>query len=704
MSSTGDWPVLTIWRSEDSQLIVERLLRKEKKMRLKLMTVFLFGILASTVCFATAAENAPGGKAVEMEQMVVSSTKIEKKLENLTDTVTVITADEIKKNNFTDFTEILRFTPGVEFKQAGGPGQFNYPRLRGFGQGHFLVVIDGVKVNEAMTGGVSNMFGHLDPRIIDRIEILRGPQAVLYGSNSTAGVISITTKKGTDKFEAIAGGEGGSLDWRKGYGSLSGPLDNLRYYVYTGYTDSGGVHDDEFYRNFTTNANLSYSFNDVLKLDGTFMYTAAKFGYAELRESYAFDSPTSPWWAFQLPDPHQYSGSDYYLGSTSIEHRINDKFTQKLILGYFKHKTKGKDRYDGYLGSIKAPVDNFTLDWINYYNRGDIVDVYDLGDGKPYYYQNENYTADYNFIWAQPFGDFVHNTFLVGGEFQKQDGKKWGKYGNLGKSVDIYSWYINDQILMFNDSLVFSFGLRQDHHDEFGDHLTGKVGASYTFQELGTTIYSNYGTSFKAPTFSNLYDPRYGNRDLDPEEGETYEFGLRQSLFNDLLEFEVTYWHTDLDDVIAFVYGINPDPNIVGMYDNRDQATTKGVETWMRLRLTDSITFSANYTYTDSKSEKEGETYRTPQVARNKFNLDLSYDTGKFYFDVHGYYTGPRLRWRGDREMDSYFRVDAAARATLANHWTLFGRVENIFDEDIEEGLGYEQPGVYAIAGLEFKY
>ncbi len=673
-------------------------------MKLKLVTAFLVMCMLGMVSLAMAAENDSQNKTLQMEEVVVSSTKIQKKLENITDTVTVITADEIKKNNFTDFTEILRYTPGVEFKQAGGPGQFNYPKLRGFGQGHFLVVVDGVKVNEAMSGGVSNLFGHIDPKIIDRIEILRGPQAVLYGSNSTAGVIAITTKKGTDKFEAIAGGEGGSLDWRKGYGSISGPLQNLRYYVYSGYTDSGGVHEDEYYRNFSTDTNLSYNFNDILKFDGTFMYTGAKFGFAELRESYAFDSPTTPWWAFQLPDPHQYYESDYYLGSATIEHKINDMFSHKLILGYYKHKKKGKDGYDGYLGSIIAPVDNFTLDWVNYYNKGDIVDVYDTGDGKPYYYQNENYTADYNFIWKQDFGNFAKNTFLVGGEFQKQDGKKWGKYGDLSKSVDIYSWYLNDQVLMFDDSLVFSFGVRQDHHEEFGDHLTGKVGASYTFEKLGTTIYSNYGTSFKAPTFFNLYDPRYGNENLDPEDGETYEFGLRQSLFNDRLEFEVTYWHTDLDDVIAFVYGINPDPTIRGMYDNRDEATTKGVETWLRFQITDAITFRANYTYTDSKSEKDGETYRTPQIARNKFNLDLSYDIGKFYFNVHGYYTGPRLRWRGDKEMDDYFRVDAAAKATIAKHWTLYGRVENIFDEDIEEGLGYEQPGVYAIAGLEFKY
>jgi len=645
-------------------------------------------------------------KAVKIEEMVVTGTKIEKRIENMTDSVTVITAEEIEQKNFTDFTEVLRFTPGVEFKQAGGPGQFNYPKLRGLPQGRILVVIDGIKVNEAMNpyGGVGNLFGHIDPKAIEKIEILRGPQAAIYGSSTTAGVIVITTKKGTKELEMKAGGEAGSLDWRKGYASVSGSADKLSYSLYTGYTDSGGVHKYEDFKDFSSHLNLDYNFSDSFNVTGSFMYTDSEFNFAELRESYAEDSPSTPWWAFQLPDPHSESDSDYYNVSIKVENKITDKLKQKLTFGYYKHKKKGLDKDDGYLGSIIAPVDNFTLDYVNYYNKGDIVPVYDRGDGRPYYSQNENYLADYNFIWDQEFGTSVLNTLLLGVEFQKQEGKKWGKYGDLDKEVNNYSFYLNDQILILNGALVFSGGVRNDHHEEFGDEFTGKVGISYTFQTLGTTLFTNYGTSFRSPTFFNLYDPKYGNPNLDPEEGKTYEFGLRQSLFQKRVNLECTYWHTKLDDVIAFVYGINPDPTIVGMYDNRDQATSKGVEVSLTVMLTDSLTFSGNYTYCDSKTEKDGETFRTVQIARNKFNLDLSYDIDKFHFNIHGYYSGPRLRWRGDKEMDSYFRTDVAARAEINRHWTIYGRVENIFNEDIVEGLGYEQPGVFAIFGVEWKF
>ena len=136
----------------------------------------------------------------------------------------------------------------------------------------------------------------------------------------------------------------------------------------------------------------------------------------------------------------------------------------------------------------------------------------------------------------------------------------------------------------------------------------------------------------------------------------------------------------------------------------RDNAVTNGVEFSLSAMITPSITFSGNYTYCSSESEKDGETFRTVQIARNKFNLDLSYDLEKFHFNIHGYYSGPRLRWRGDKIMPAYFRTDLAAKAHINDHWSIFGRVENIFNVDIVEGLGYKQPGVNAIAGIEWQF
>jgi vitamin B12 transporter len=136
--------------------------------------VGLVGLLGAA---AVAAE--PLTPAQQLDEVVVTATKIERPARYITDSVTVVTEEEIERQSFTDTTEILRQTAGVQFKQAGGPGQFNYPKLRGFGSGNFLVVVDGVKVNDGLDPGVGNVLGQIDPALIERIEVLRGPLADL---------------------------------------------------------------------------------------------------------------------------------------------------------------------------------------------------------------------------------------------------------------------------------------------------------------------------------------------------------------------------------------------------------------------------------------------------------------------------------------------------------------------------------------------
>ena len=135
------------------------------------------GLSFISLCFAPQIAAAfDGNTSTELlPEVMVTSTKIEVPVQYSTQSVTIITEEEIKERNYTDTTEILRQAAGIQFKQAGGPGQFNYPKLRGLGSGQFLVVVDGVKVSEGLSPGVGNFLGQIDPKLIERIEILRGP-------------------------------------------------------------------------------------------------------------------------------------------------------------------------------------------------------------------------------------------------------------------------------------------------------------------------------------------------------------------------------------------------------------------------------------------------------------------------------------------------------------------------------------------------
>ncbi len=637
-----------------------------------------------------------------LPEVMVTSTKIDVPAQYSTQSVTIITEEQIRERNFSDTTEILRQLGGVQFKKAGGPGQFNYPKARGLPSAYFLVVVDGVKINEGLSSGVGNFIGQINPKLIERIEILRGPEADLYGADSVAGVIAITTKGSLLGTQPELGAEYGSLDWKKGYASLRGTQGDFGYSLNLAYIDSDGVHDYEFYRNFSPQLKLGYHQGDRWSVEGTLLYMDTNFNYAELRESYAKDSPATPWWAFQLPDPNQYNQTQQTIGALNFKQQLTDNLRQKAVLGWTRKKNSNKDADDGLLGYVPAPLDDFTLDYKNYYQRGEPVPVYDTGDGKPYFFENENFQFDYNLLVDSKLAT-GKNTVLFGYEYYRQEGRKWGKYGDLDANNHANSFYLNDVLTLFDDALVVRAGLRYNQDDQYGNHTTGKIGAAYTLKDINTTLYANYGTSFKAPSFFQLFDPVYGNPGVQPEEGRTVEAGFRQALLGKRLDLELTYWHTQLDDIIAFVGQVNPDGTFGGTYINRDKGQSQGVELVGNYWIDEHWSLNGNYTYTDSWSEKNGERFRTVQVAYNTANLGLTYQQDRYSLGGNVYYTGPRLRWNGDKETDSYTSVSVFGRAQLNKEFTVYGRIENLFDQDIVEEIGYEQPGLYAIAGLEWK-
>ena len=373
-------------------------------------------------------------------------------------------------------------------------------------------------------------------------------------------------------------------------------------------------------------------------------------------------------------------------------------------MGWFEKHNHTNDLDDGLLGYESAPFDNFTFKGVTY-NMGDQIPIYDKGTGVAYGTDNKNMMADYNFIWDAKMGNAGSNSMLLGLEYLYQEGGKWGRYGDLEGDFYNYSFYVNDQLLLLGDALVLSAGLRRDEHEVYGAKTTGKIGSAYTFFSMGTTLFANYGTSFRAPSIFNLYSV-YGNEDLKPEEGWTVEGGVRQVFMGGRIDVEVTYWYSELDDVIAFDYTIpNPAaPRGYGKYANRDSGETSGVEVAFGSRLTDHLKLDGNYTYTHAYTEKDGERFRTVQIARNKGSLTLSYEADKYYVGITGHYTGPRLRWRGDIDYDDgYTRFDLAGRYNLWKGLSVYTRVNNIFDVEYNEDP-FEMPGFYAIVGVTYTH
>ncbi len=643
------------------------------------------------------------GTGGEIEEVLVRSTKLEKSLTDLTQPVTIIGEDEIALRGYTDFTEIMRGQAGLEFRQAGGPGQFNYPKMRGFASSAILVVVDGVKINQASSGSVDHLLGQIDPASIERVEILRGPQAVLYGANSTAGVISITTKSGRRRGAGIRL-EAGSLDWGRAALSLRDSIKagagDFTYAVNLSRIDSGNVHPEEFYEDNTIQAKLDYEL-DRVDLGLSLWETDNAFGSAELDEAYCCQTRQTHW-AFQTPDPNQSSATLNRVAAAHLRHQISASWSQRLRVGSLRNTYNILDAPDGLLGLRPAPFDGFS-DWrfgSAAYNRGDPVEIRDTASAVAAFYADENTQVDYNLVFK---GDRLGALFGV--ESLDQNARQWGTYGTSDGEENVTSLYANAE-LELGDHLVLAFGARADDYDTWGAETTGSVGIVFAVG-AGGAIFANHGTSFTAPTLSQLLNPTYGTLDLKPQSGTTTELGYRAALLDSRLNLEAAIWHTELDNVIEYDATIvNPRAfNGFGLYANRDIQTTEGVELTVDYALSGTVSVHGNYTYTESRSRQGegGEWLPTVQIARNKGNLGIDFSKGRFHLGANAYYAGPRLRWAGDIPMEEYWRIDLAGRVNFSDSLAGNLRIENLLDADIEEGLGYRQPGVYGILGIEYK-
>ena len=548
----------------------------------------------------------------------------------------------------------------------------------------------------------SVFIGHIDTELVESVEILRGPQSALYGSDTTAGVMSFKTLSGKPGMHYKLGPEYGSLSWKKGFGAVRGGTDTWDYAVAAAYTDSDGVHDEEFYKNFSPTIKSGWHSGGV-DVVFAYIYVESDFQAAELNECYDALISRSKHWAFQTPDPNNANEYEHHIATLNVAHVFNNALRHKAVVGWFEKDHYRRDMDDGLLGYETSPFDDFTYEGVTY-NEGDRVPIYDDGTGDAYGNDHKNIMLDYNFIWESQLPKGVANTALFGFEYFYQEGGKWGRYGDLSSDNYNYSFYLNDQVLLLEERLVLSGGVRMDENEAFGSETTGKLGAAYTVWGWGTTFFGNYGTSFRAPSFFNLYDATYGNENLSPETGWTVEGGIRQEFMNGRIDGDITYWYSELDDVVVFDYTIaNPASSVgSGKYNNRDSMETSGVEFAFGVSITEAINLSGNYTYTDSKSVNDGKGFRTVQVAKNKGSLTFCYEKERYNVGVSGYYSGTRLRWKGDIEMKAYYRVDIFGQYEFYKGMRVYTRIENVLDEDIEEGLGYDQPGIYAILGVKY--
>lgn len=581
-------------------------------------------------------------------EMVVTANRVETESEKIGSSVTVITAEQIERSQKTSVADLLRDVPGVSVTQTGGAGRTTAVRLRGL-PGHYTkVIIDGVNMADPSRSQPSYEFGNLLTADIERIEVVRGPQSLLYGGDAAGGVINITTRKGQGKPRLSAMAEIGSLHTYTAATNLSGSQDRVSYALGLTHFETDGIsaaskrngnteHDPS--RNDTFNARLGLKLTEDWDVEASGRYTNAF-------------TATDGW-----------DGT----GKVAIESDNNTTTTER----------------SGRLATNFALFNGRFLNTIAY---SMLETERDLRTGKrsTSFFDGETGTTEYQgTVKIAP-----DHTLLFGTEHRNESTQQGTNNIDVANQA-----YFTDYQFSPLDSLYLTAGGRLDDHQAFGTHKTYRGTAAYLVDATNTRLHSSYATGFRAPSLYELYAPTWGNTGLQPEKSRGWDFGVEQSLAGGRASVDVTAFENRFQNMIIW--------NTAG-YRNVASASTQGIETAAHWTVNEQVRLNASYTFTDSRDHATG----TVLARQPKHQASL----GTTWKPMDGLTTDATLRlvghrYDGDsasgRGMGGYGTLDIAVSYDLTDWAKVFGRVENLFDKDYEEAATYGTPGRMVFAGVK---
>ncbi|UCB57242.1 MAG: TonB-dependent receptor [Candidatus Omnitrophota bacterium] len=607
-----------------------------------------------------AEEKTSSSAEYNLGEVLVSATKVKSHQAEVGSSSSVITAQDLEKSGKKSVGEVLRNVPGVSVMQSGAFGGTSSIYVRGSKPGHTLVMIDGVEVNDPISARGYFDFAHLTTNNIERIEIVRGAQSTLYGSKAIGGVVNIITKKGKGRPGWQFAFEGGSYNTFQETLSLSGSQNKLDYSLSVLRLDSEGISktcdtsEDDEYENITFSNRLGYEVSESSKLDFVFRLTDAKYDYDG--GAYQDDSDKVAWWR-------------NIIGKAAFSQVLTSIWDHELSFSYAQTRRKYRDDPD----FDDAPGTGRTHNW--YKSR--------IGKTE----------------WQHNISALDWYTLTCGLEYEEERGFADGRVSSNRldrRAVDSKGCYLQNQF-KWRESLFIIPGLRIDDHELFGTETTYKVSTSYIIPRIKTRLKGNWATGFKAPSLYQLFHPRYGNEALRPDESRSYDFGFEQGLLDDKLTFGLTYFHNDFKNMVEW------DTNAL-IYNNIDNAQTKGFELEGSFRPIEDLTLGANYTYTKTKDKDTGR--KLTERPENQVGLDLNWAfLEKGNVNLMAAYVGHR--WDNSantRKVKPYTKVDLSASYDLTETFQIFGRIDNLFDRNYQQIRGYATPGRSFYAGSKASF
>jgi vitamin B12 transporter len=579
----------------------------------------------------------------------VTATRTPTRASAVVSDVSVVTREEIEQAGVSSLAEILQAQPGVEITQNGGLGTTASVFLRGTGASQVLVLVDGLRVGSATTG--TTAFQDITPSQIERIEIVRGPMSSLYGADAIGGVIQIFTR------------------------AAAGPV---RPRASAGY---GTYHTQEYTAGVGGGAG-----------DTTFDVNA---GYVSSRSFSAVQDPTSP---FFQPDADGYR-------NTSAAARLVHRLTPDHELGGTFFWSGGRVHFDGFMSTFDDYTDQamtaygiysrnrFLPAWQSLLRIGQGIDDSTNVSGPT---SDEFKTVQDQVTWQNDVTTPV-GTVLLGAEYL-------GQRVSGTTSFPVTSRTISSALAGYTGSSgphTLQANLRLDDNSQFGNKTTGAVGYAYAFAR-GWRASASYGTAFKAPTFNELYFPpafgcpSFGNPNLQPESSANVEAGVRYVGAAQTAGV-IGYQNRVSDLIVAAAIPGNP---FCVRAENVEDAQITGVTLTYGLFL-GGWTIRASADLQNPRNETRDK--QLPFRSREHVAVSVARRIGPWQAGAEVIASGPRYNdVENTQRLAGYALVNLFGEYRLGGDWSLFARVNNLFDKDYQLVQGFATPGFNVFAGVRY--
>lgn len=639
-------------------------------------------------------------EVIEVPDVVVSATKTEIPVTQVTSAVEVIKGEELEKRKIKTVIDGLRLSSGVFATSSGGPGTEATVKMRGAFARHTLVMIDGVIVNSPTTGAYD--FANLTAENIDRIEILRGAQSMLYGSDAIGGVINIYTKKGTGKPTASAFMEYGSFATFREGGHISGAKGPFDFAASVSRWDTSsfsainyrrGAFERDGFHNWQVSAKVGASLPKDGRVEFNLRWYDSRSSFDGFADSGApadvfgarstnrnlilngmWEQPLTSWWTTKLTLSQ--ANERLLSQSGTVGFNLN---TRQLITA---NPASCFPNFDTCFSPFSSDLEilNRRLEWQNNFQIGKFVLL----------------TAGY--------------------QLRREEGDAAGFFGGAqpARTISSNAGFAQAQINLW-DRLFLTAGGRHDNYNTFDDATTYRVTGGYNIKETGTRFRGSYASGFKVPTLNDLFFQGFGNPNLKPEKSLSMDLGVEQSLFSDRLQLSAGYFWNRFQNLIQFASGGTLCPPVTFGFCpiNVADAKTQGWEFGFRAKILQGLEVRGQYTYTltrafDNSLNPLGGDKRLPRWPIDQATVGFTYQPiDPLRLNVDYRFVGARnnnLSNSPGEKLGVFNVVNLSASYDVTKNWQAYVRVDNLFNEKYEEIFLFGTPGRSIFGGVRVNY